>query len=74
MTKESFEGWLTYQVTQEVRALGEKRIKEYEDMLVELAGGCNDMDKLALQAARLAGMIAGANTILAIEWEDFVHD
>lgn len=74
MTKEAFEGWLDYQVTGEVKELMKRRIKEYEDLLLELAGGCNDTDKLALQAARLGGMVAGVNNFLEMSWEDFLHD
>lgn len=71
MTKDHFEAWQSYEGTKEQRKLGEGRIKEWQDMIVELGIGCNDMDRLALQAARLAGMIAGANAVLDITWEDF---
>lgn len=71
MTKESFEGWLSYQVTQEVKKLLEERIKNKVELMQELSYGCNDMETVAMQNARLAGMIAGINEFVEITWEDF---
>ncbi len=71
MTKDHFEAWQSFEGTKEVKELIEKRIKQWEENLVELAAGCNNMDTLSIQAARLAGMIMGANELVQISWEDF---
>lgn len=74
MTKESFEGWQSYTVTNEVKALLEKRLKNKVELLQELATGCQSKDTMVLQSARLGGIILGINEFLELTWDDFVQE
>lgn len=70
MTKEDFETWKTSRLTQDIIGKWVERRRDKEDMMVELAAGCNSTEVLALQSARLAGIIVGYNELIELTWED----
>lgn len=74
MTKDEFEHWKHWGVTQEILKYASERRQEHDEMLHELLNGCNSQELIGLQGARLQGMITGINTILEIDWEDLQDD
>ena len=80
MTQEEFTHWKQFEPTVEIRKYGEEVRQGWDDLLHNLCGSCTSPDTLAVQAARLQGMILGINTILEMEWsdvggpEDYVED
>lgn len=74
MTKDEFEHWKHWGVTQEILRHGKERVTGWDEMLHELMNGCTSQELIGLQGARLQGMITGMNTILEIDWEDLQDD
>lgn len=70
MTKEDFDTWKSSQLTQNIIGKWIERRHDKEEMMIELAAGCNSTDVLALQSARLAGIIVGYNELIELTWED----
>jgi hypothetical protein len=74
MTKDEYNQWKTWRITGEIMEYGKRLANEYNELLIELNSGCTELEKVGLQGARLAGMIAGINAVLGIEWEDIEND
>ena len=74
MTKEEYDNWKASSVTQGFLAYVKEIRENRQELQLQLAAQCNDMNTLALQTARVGGMITGLNTLLEVTWEDITND
>jgi hypothetical protein len=70
VTQEEFTHWKQFEPTVEILKYGKEVRFGWDELLHNLCSSCTTTDTLAVQAARLQGMILGINTILEMEWGD----
>lgn len=73
MTRDEFQSWQEWSITREIFTYLKRRQDGALQKMIDYGFG-NNTDEIALGCARNAGIVAGLNEVLELEYDDLHED